>query len=97
VFTLTGSEIPTEFTIQIITISGVVVREITLNELGPIHIGRNITQFAWDGTDEYGDKLATGVYLYRVITKLNDEPLEKKSTSADKYFKNGFGKMYILR
>lgn len=97
VFTLTGSEIPTEFTIQILTISGVVVREITLNELGPIHIGRNITQYAWDGTDEYGDKLATGVYLYRVITKLNEEPLEKKSTSADKYFKNGFGKMYILR
>lgn len=97
VFTLTGSELPTEFTIQILTISGIVVREITLNELGPIHIGRNITSFRWDGTDEYGDKLATGVYIYRVIARLNGESIERKQTTADKYFKNGFGKMYIMR
>jgi hypothetical protein len=97
VFTLTGSEMPTEFTIQIVTISGVVVREITLNELGPIHIGRNITDYRWNGTDEYGDKLATGVYLYRVIAKMNNHDIDKSSTSADKYFKNGFGKMYIMR
>lgn len=97
VFTLTGSELPSEFTIQILTISGVVVREITLSELGPIHIGRNITEYRWDGRDEYGDLLATGVYLYRVIAKMNGEDMERSTTSADKYFRNGFGKMYILR
>lgn len=97
VFTLTGSELPTEFTIQILTISGVVVREITMNELGPVHIGRNITDYRWDGRDEYGDLLATGVYLYRVIAKMNGEDIHRSSTSADKYFKNGFGKMYIMR
>lgn len=97
VFTLTGSELPTEFTIQILTISGVVVREITLSEMGDIHIGRNITSYKWDGTDEYGDKLATGVYIYRVIARLDGETIEKRQTSADKYFKNGFGKMYIMR
>lgn len=97
VFTLTGSEIPTEFTIRIMTISGVVVREITLNELGPIHVGNNVTSFKWNGTDEYGDKLATGVYIYQVITKINGEEIDHRNTSADKYFKNNFGKLYILR
>lgn len=97
VFTLTGSEIPTDFTIRIMTISGVVVREITLNELGPIHVGNNVTSFKWNGTDEYGDKLATGVYIYQVITKINGETIDHRSTSADKYFKNNFGKLYILR
>lgn len=97
VFTLTGSEIPDFMKIQIFTIDGRIVREIFQNELGPIRIGKNITEFAWDGTDEFGDKLASGVYLYRVFTKDNGETVEKSSTSADKYFKKGFGKMYLMR
>src|SRR5690606_17793490 len=36
VFTLTGSEIPTYMKIQIMTVSGKVVREIEMSELGPI-------------------------------------------------------------
>jgi len=97
VFTLTGSEVPDFMKIQIFTIDGRIVREIFQNELGPIRIGKNITEFAWDGTDEFGDKLASGVYLYRVFTKDNGETVEKSSTSADKYFKKGFGKMYLMR
>ena len=97
VFTLTGTQIPDEFTIQILTISGKIVREITVDELGPIQIGRNITTFAWDGTDEYGDILANGVYLYRVITKINGESLEHRESGADQYFTKEFGKMYIIR
>ncbi|MFV0606391.1 MAG: C25 family cysteine peptidase, partial [Niabella sp.] len=68
VFTLTGSEIPQNIRIQILTITGKIVKEITKNELGPLRIGRNITEYKWDGTDQYGQKLANGVYLYRVIT-----------------------------
>jgi flagellar hook assembly protein FlgD len=52
-------------------VSGKVVREITQDELGPIRIGNNVSSYAWEGTDEFGDKLANGVYLYRVITKIN--------------------------
>ncbi|HOH83011.1 MAG TPA: C25 family cysteine peptidase [Bacteroidales bacterium] len=96
VFTLTGSEVPTYFKIQIMNISGKVVREIDLAELGPIHIGRNITEYAWNGTDEFGDRLANGVYLYRVVTRLNDETLELPKTDADQYFKKEFGKMYLI-
>ncbi|HKR06455.1 MAG TPA: C25 family cysteine peptidase [Bacteroidia bacterium] len=97
VFTLTGSEIPTYLKIQIMTVSGKIVREITQSEIGNIHIGRNITQYAWDGKDEFGDKLANGIYLYRVITQLNGQSIEHRETEADHFFKKGWGKMCLIR
>jgi hypothetical protein len=100
VFTLTGSEVPQNIRIQILTVTGKVVREITKDELGPLHVGRNITEFKWDGTDQYGQKLANGVYLYRVITNLNGKSLDKytsKEDNTDKYFNKGYGKMYLMR
>ncbi|MEY4903813.1 MAG: putative signal peptide protein, partial [Bacteroidota bacterium] len=99
VYTLTGENPPTYFNIQIMTVSGKVIREITQDELGPMHIGTHRTDYAWDGTDQFGDKLAAGVYLYRIVAKKADgqdfENYEIKK--ADTYFKNGFGKLVILR
>ena len=97
VFTLTGSSVPTAMRIQIMTISGRVVREVSMAELGHLHVGRNITEFAWDGTDQFGDRLARGVYLYRVIAQLNGQDIEYRDGGAGDYFKKGFGKMYLLR
>jgi hypothetical protein len=100
VFTLTGSEVPQNLKIEIMTITGKIVREITKDELGPLHIGRNITEFKWDGTDQYGEKLANGIYLYRVITNLNGKSLDKykaEGDETDKYFNKGYGKMYLMR
>lgn len=97
VFTLTGSEMPTQFKIQIMTVTGKVVREITRQELGPIHIGRNITEYKWDGRDQYGQLLGNGVYMYRVVTNIGGKDIERRNSAADKYFKNGWGKMYIMR
>jgi hypothetical protein len=100
VFTLTGSDIPQNLRIQILTITGKVVKEITKNELGEIHIGRNITDYKWDGTDMYGQSLANGVYLYRVITNLNGKSLDKYKAdgdNTDQFFKKGYGKMYLMR
>ncbi len=97
VFTLTGSTLPDEFNIRIMTISGKVVREISLAEIGPIRIGRNITSYTWDGTDEFGDPLATGVYLYKVSTGINGESIEKRTSGADEFFKKGWGKMMLIR
>jgi hypothetical protein len=97
VFTLTGSEVPDYMKIQIMTVSGKIVREITHFELGPIRVGRNITDYYWDGTDMYGDRLANGVYLYRVIAKINGQNIDKRETAAGKYFKQEFGKMYLMR
>ena len=105
VFTLTGNQLPSNIRIQILTVTGKIVREINKDELGPIRIGRNITEYKWDGTDNYGQKLANGVYLYRVITNLNGNSLEKfdiTDFNGDKikttnYFKGGYGKMYLMR
>jgi hypothetical protein len=100
VFTVTGSEIPQNMKIQILTVTGKIVREITKDELGPLHIGRNITEFKWDGNDQFGQKLANGVYLYRFVTSLNGKRMEKykaKNDNTDMYFNNGYGKMYLMR
>lgn len=100
VFTLTGSEVPQNLKIQIMTVTGKVVREITKDELGTLRIGRNITEYKWDGTDQYGQKLANGVYLYRVVTNLNRKSLDKyrsESDNTDEFFTKGYGKMYLMR
>lgn len=99
VFTMTGSEIPSQFKIQVISVTGKVVKEITKAELGNLHIGRNITEYRWDGRDQYGQLLGNGVYLYRVITSNNQgEQIEiNKNNAVDKYFRNGYGKLYIMR
>lgn len=100
IFTVTGSEVPQNIKIEIMTITGKIVREITKAELGPLHIGRNITEFKWDGTDQYGQKLANGIYLYRVVTNLNGKALDKykaEGDNTDKYFNKGYGKMYLMR
>lgn len=98
-FTLTGAEIPSQFKIQIISITGKVVREIKKAELGNIHIGRNRTEYKWDGRDEFGQLLGNGVYLYRVITSNKEgESIERRNNaSIDRYFKNDYGKLYIMR
>jgi hypothetical protein len=99
VYTLTGDAPPTEYSIAIYTMSGVLVRTLTARDLGPLQVGNNLTVNAWDGTDEWGQKLANGVYLYKVT--LNDPQNDFKSFQVnDKeqvHFESGFGKMVILR
>lgn len=107
VFTITGAEVPQEFKIQILTVTGKIVKEITKAELGNIRVGTNITDYKWDGTDLFGQKLANGVYLYRVVTsldgkkmdrfRLNDTYNQNSQDVTDQYFKKGYGKMVILR
>lgn len=97
VFTLTGNKVPDDIIIQIMTVTGKVVREITEQELGPIRIGRNVTEYAWDGRDEFGDQLANGVYLYRVLHQIDGEEIKHRDSGADKYFKKEFGKMMLIR
>jgi hypothetical protein len=100
VFTITGSQVPQNIKIQILTVTGKIVREITKAELGQLRVGRNITEFKWDGTDQYGRQLANGVYLYRLVTNLNGKSLDKYTSEGektDKFFNKGYGKMYLMR
>lgn len=101
VFTLTGYEVPQDLTIRIMTLSGKVVKEITRDELGPLRIGNNITEYRWDGRDDYGDKLGNGVYLYQVKARNSNgedyDLMETNSENDARFFKKGWGKMAILR
>ena len=86
------------FKIQIFTVSGKIVKEITEMDLGQIRIGTHMTDYVWDGSDDFGAKLANGVYLYRVVAKkANGEDYDNYDSGADQYFKKGFGKLVILR
>ena len=97
VYTLTGEE-PAFFKIQIMTVSGQIVREIFKEELGDLIPGTHRTEFTWDGTDDYGDKLANGIYLYRIIAKdFNGNDYELYDNQVEQFFQKGIGKMVILR
>jgi flagellar hook assembly protein FlgD len=97
VFTVTGQELPRDMKIQIMTLTGKVVREIFMSELGPLHIGNNITDYAWDGTDQYGDRLANGTYLYRVSLNDPSGQFSQRATAGDKAFQKDWGKLVLLR
>lgn len=100
VYTLTGTEPPAQYKIQIMSVSGRIVRELTELDLGPLHIGMHRTELAWDGRDQYGDRLANGVYLYRVIAKdAAGKDYEKYNDGNDtvRFFKKNIGKLVILR
>jgi len=98
-YTLTGSQPPEYFLIRILTLSGRVVREITKEEFGPMRVGTHLSEFVWDGTDDFGDRLANGVYLYQVVVKDDQqEDYERYERSEiDRFFRKGFGKIVILR
>ena len=97
VFTLTGNEIPSELIIQILNVNGRLIKQIPLHETENIKIGNNMSSYYWDGTDDFGDRLANGVYLYRVIAKLNNNDIKHRNSAGDQAFKKGFGKMYLIR
>jgi hypothetical protein len=48
----------------------------------------------------FGQPLANGVYLYRVITDIRGKKIDKFKTpgfNTEKYFQSGYGKMYLMR
>ncbi|MBX3102098.1 MAG: hypothetical protein KF690_06300 [Bacteroidetes bacterium] len=98
VYTLTGDVMPEVFQVQIYTVTGKQVKTIDLKAEGEVFVGQHITQYCWDGTDEFGDKLANGVYLYRVNFRLpGNTTVRKNDEATSKYFEKGWGKMYIMR
>ncbi|NDF60470.1 MAG: T9SS C-terminal target domain-containing protein, partial [Crocinitomicaceae bacterium] len=65
---------PLKTIIQIMTITGKVVQQIEKN----ITPTSNLISIDWNGKDEYGDALAKGVYVYRlIVTNSNKEIIEK--------------------
>ncbi|QLH47323.1 MAG: hypothetical protein HWD58_17880 [Bacteroidota bacterium] len=78
------------------TPTGKVVREILKSELGPLHVGRNITEFRWKGDDRFGQPRKWSLFIscgHRFERGL----MEHFSSAADQWIEKGFGKMYIMR
>jgi hypothetical protein len=97
VYTLTGQDIPTKFQIHIYTVAGKLVKVVDLLAEGDVAIGQNISNYAWDGTDQYGDPLGNGVYLYRVVMESAGDSHSLRDEGTSQYFNNGWGKMYLMR
>lgn len=58
--------------IKIYTVAGRLIRDI---DAGYMDVSYNESEL-WDGTDEYGDKLANGTYFYKIIADDGDEKAE---------------------
>ena len=71
-FTLTGEEIPEEFSIEIYDIQGRVLKTIN-HQKQALHIG--INEFIWEGTDNSGANLPVGTYFYRFHLRNKNESL----------------------
>ena len=90
-------EVPSHYAISIYTTGGRLVHTLTEAELGSMTVGRNLTPGAWDGTDQFGQRLARGTYLYRFDARNESRDLEQRETTFDRYVESGFGKLVLLR
>ena len=65
-FELHGMNVPEEFLIKIYTVAGRLIRDISIPS-SQLQIGFN--KIYWNGRDQDGDRIANGVYLYKMISK----------------------------
>ena len=76
-----NSSTPLNVTIQIFTISGRLVK--TINGITQSTTGSNFSRdFSWDGRDDFGDKVAKGVYIYKI--NVRSETLNKQVSKTEK-------------
>lgn len=70
-----------EVTLKIFSVAGRL-----LKEFEPVQgqIGYNIFPETWDGTDQDGDKLANGIYLYKIIARAVEDGDTKTSEKIQK-------------
>ena len=67
-FELHGINVPQELLIKIYTIAGRLIRDISVPS-SELQIGFN--KIYWNGRDQDGDRIANGVYFYKMISKNN--------------------------
>ncbi len=69
-FTFKLTQIPDEFKIIIYTVAGRKIREMIVPSS---QMKYDFNKILWDGKDEDGDLVASGVYLYRLVMKRGDK------------------------
>jgi flagellar hook assembly protein FlgD len=57
---------PLEVQVQVLTISGKLVKTIQQQVITEGFLCRSVT---WDGKDDFGDKIGKGVYIYKLTVK----------------------------
>ncbi|MFQ3576643.1 MAG: C25 family cysteine peptidase, partial [Cytophagales bacterium] len=95
-YQLNGKDIPDELNIYIFNSTGQLVRKLEKSELGNPRIGNNLTN-AWDGRDQRGNQLPSGIYYYKPEVKLNGQIIQQMPSDTDSKVVNGYGKIIILR
>ena len=76
-----NSSAPLNVTIQIFTIAGRLVKSII--GITQSDSGSNFSRdFSWDGRDDFGDKVAKGVYIYKITVR--SEALNKQVSKTEK-------------
>ncbi|TVR80952.1 MAG: hypothetical protein EA409_07230 [Saprospirales bacterium] len=74
--------------ISIFSLSGRLVKDIHTSVMTD---GYRVTGIEWNGMDDYGDRLANGVYLYRVNVRSDHKDLNNKTAESK------FERLVILR
>ncbi len=69
-FTFKLTQVPDELKINIYTVAGRLVKVIQKN---PSELNTDFNRIYWDGKDEDGDRLANGVYFYKMYIKKDDK------------------------
>ncbi len=95
-FTLTGTMVPEQLTVQIMSVTGQVVRQITTEDFGELQLGSENVSYRWDGRDRFGNLLPDGMYLYRTVVE-GPTNFELRIATEDRSVSTGVGKLFILR
>ena len=72
-FLVTGDEVPTGVTLQIISPNGKIVQNFSETDSDQFHIGTNTV--AWSGQDMDGNSLPNGIYFYRLTLRIQDNQI----------------------
>ena len=98
VYSLSGGRSPQFYKIQIVDLNGKIVREIDQNEIGPLTVGEHLIAYTYDGTDQSGERLVNGIYLYKLIVQdENGQDVKRREIGDAHHDRTGWGRLVILR
>ncbi|MDW8301654.1 MAG: C25 family cysteine peptidase, partial [Bacteroidia bacterium] len=94
-FTVQGPILPDEVFVDIFDLMGRRVHRIFFTN---IKHGENISEFAWEGTDEKQAQLSSGVYLYKMTAKHQGKEMKVVVSDKDQFFnRKGYGKIIFIK